>query len=233
MGFAFKDIAENYLASVLLAVRRPFYLRDVVDIDGHLGKVMALNTRATTLMTFDGNHVRLPNALVFKAVIVNYSRNPRRRFSFKVGAGTNEDLTAAQELGLNTLRAMDGVMDDPEPISVIDDLGDSTVAIEFRGWVDQRRFDFEKVRGEAIRRIKVAFDDADVEMPEPTYRVLLTSRDPNATATAIAGAPGPRRPPKPLPTPDEAPDLGIDDHIDRQIDQDDQSDQGSNLLAGT
>jgi len=227
IGFAFKDIAENYLASILLALRRPFQVRDVVDIDGHVGKVMALNTRATVLMTFDGNHVRLPNSLVFKAVITNFTRNPLRRFSFEVGAGTNEDLTAAQALGLSTLAAMEGVMADPAPFSVIDDLGDSTVSIEFRAWVDQTKYDFEKVRGDAIRRVKIAFDDAEIEMPEPTYRVMMTGPASGPALPARASKPA-----KPVATarPDALPDLGVDDHLERQMDRDDQSDQGSNLL---
>ena len=221
LGFAFKDIVENYLASVLLAVRRPFRIRDAVDIDGHVGKVMALNTRATVLMTFEGNHVRLPNAMVFKAVITNFTRNPMRRFSFTVGAGTSVELTAAQALGLATLAAMEAVADEPAPFSVITELGDSTVAIEFRGWVDQAQFNFEKVRGEAMRRVKVAFDEASIEMPEPTYRVLMPRADGGE----------PPAPAKPAPT-EAAPDLRADDDIDRQMDRDDASELGSNLLHG-
>ncbi len=219
VGFAFKDLVENYLASILLAIRRPFNVRDLVDIDGHLGKVMSLTTRATILMTLDGNHIRLPNAKVFKAVILNFTRNPRRRFSFNIGAGTGEDLIAAQRLGLSTLTQMEGVMEDPEPFSVVDNLGDSTVSIEFRGWVDQEHHDFERVRGEAIRRIKVAFDSANIEMPEPTYRVLMTSQEAVARPS----------PPKPV-SEDDGFHVGANRSIDRQIDLEDQSDQGGNLL---
>lgn len=173
LGFAFRDIVENYLASILLAVRRPFESRDLVKIGEHLGKVMSLTTRATVLMTEDGNHLRLPNAQVFKAVITNYTRNPKRRFEFSVGAGTEEDLFAAQALGVTTLQETPGVMNDPAPFALVDALGDSTVSISFYAWVDQREFSFLRVRSAAILRVKVAFDDAEIQMPEPTYRVAM------------------------------------------------------------
>ncbi len=68
LGFAFKDILENYLAGILMSLRQPFSPRDHVVIDGNEGLVIALNSRATILMTLDGNHLRLPNALVFRSV---------------------------------------------------------------------------------------------------------------------------------------------------------------------
>ena len=83
LGFAFKDIAENYVAGILLSLRQPFSPGDSVRVDTHEGKVVALTSRVTVLMTVDGNHLQLPNALVFKSVLLNYSRNPKRRFEFK------------------------------------------------------------------------------------------------------------------------------------------------------
>src|SRR5690606_36358353 len=84
LGFAFKDIAENYIAGVLLSVRKPFSPGELIRVEGHEGKVVALTSRTTILMTLDGNQLQLPNALVFKSVLLNYSQNPRRRFDFTV-----------------------------------------------------------------------------------------------------------------------------------------------------
>ena len=84
LGFAFRDIAENYIAGVLLSLRRPFAPGEHVVIDNREGKVVALTSRATILMTLDGNELRLPNAMVFKAVVLNYSKNPQRRFDFTI-----------------------------------------------------------------------------------------------------------------------------------------------------
>ena len=81
IGFAFRDLVENYISSILLSLRQPFAPDDHVVIDSHEGKVIRLTSRATILMTLDGNHLRIPNAQVFKGVILNYSRNPLRRFN--------------------------------------------------------------------------------------------------------------------------------------------------------
>ena len=76
ISFAFRDIIENFLASVLLSLRQPFRIKDTVEVNGSLGKVVRLTSSETVLMTPDGNHVRIPNADVFKGKVVNYTRNP-------------------------------------------------------------------------------------------------------------------------------------------------------------
>ncbi len=173
LGFAFRDILENYLAGILMGIRQPFAPKDHVVIDGNEGVLVSLTSRATTLMTLDGNHLRLPNALVFRSVILNYTRNPKRRFSFDVGIGVNEDLVEAQRIGVEELSAIPGVIADPPPRAFIAALGDSNVQVRFQGWMDQRANDFLLIKSEAIRRVKVAMDAAGMDMPEPIYRVQL------------------------------------------------------------
>ena len=178
LGFAFKETLENYLAGILMSLRQPFAPRDHVVIDGNEGVVIALTSRATILMTLDGNHLRLPNALVFRSVMLNYSRNPTRRFEFDVGMGVNEDLLLAQRIGIGSLAKIDGVIVKPPPRAYIASLGDSNVRVRFHGWVDQRSHDFLLVKSEAIRRTKLALEEAGMDMPEPIYRVQLTERSP-------------------------------------------------------
>ncbi len=113
LGFAFKDILENYLAGLLMSLRQPFAPRDHVVIDGNEGLIVALTSRATILMTLDGNHLRIPNAVVFRGVTLNYTRNPSRRFEFDVGVGVNEDLLRAQDLGKEAMAGVDGVLAEP------------------------------------------------------------------------------------------------------------------------
>lgn len=99
LGFGIRDTVENYIASLLLSIRQPFRAEDHVIIDGQEGIVVRLNTRATILMTLDGNHLRIPNAKVFKADILNYSTNPTRRFQFGVGVDSADDPVAAIQMG--------------------------------------------------------------------------------------------------------------------------------------
>jgi len=128
------------------------------------------------LMTLDDNHLRLLNALVFRSVTLNYTRNPSRRFSFDVGIGVDEDLVLAQKLGVDELGRVDGVIDTPPPRAFINALGESSVQVTFHGWVDQRTHDFLRVKSEAIRRTKLAMESADMDMPEPIYRVQISER---------------------------------------------------------
>ena len=175
VGFAVRDTVENYIASILLSVRNPFEVNDFVNIDGHEGNVVRLTSRATVLLSPDGNHIRIPNAAVFKAVITNFTRHSDRRFQFDVGIDTEQDLLVAQALALEILKSVTGVLDDPKPMVVIQALGGSNVVLRLFAWVDQRYFSLAKVRGEAIRAVKTAFDNAGIVMPEPIYRLRLTS----------------------------------------------------------
>jgi small-conductance mechanosensitive channel len=189
LGFAFKDTLENYLAGILMSLRQPFSPRDHVVIDGNEGVVVSMTSRATILMTLDGNHLRLPNALVFRSVTLNYTRNPSRRFEFEVGVGVGEDLVAAQHIGTEELSRLAGVARTPPPRAYIAALGDSNVQVRFHGWVDQRSHDFLMVRSEAIRTVKLALEAAGMDMPEPIYRVQLSDR-----AGLTLAPPAPPRP---------------------------------------
>ena len=222
VSFAFRDIIENYLASVILSLRQPFRIKDRVEINGHVGRVIRLTSSETLLMTDDGNHFRLPNAEVFKGTITNFSRNPRRRLNFNVGIGNEEDLVAAEEIGLAALNAIEGILDDPKPSSSIIELADSSVTVGFFAWVDQTANDFGKVKSFAIRRVKEAFDEASVAMPSPTFEVNM--HDPDKQ-------PAPKPAPAPKQESGKAVDLSPDTHIDSQIDAEQASAKDENLLS--
>ncbi len=177
IGFAVRDTVENYIASILLSFRQPFRPRDVVKIDGHEGYVLALTSRATILLTFDGNHVRIPNATVFKGTIINYSLNPERRFSFELGVET-EDLQRAVKIGLDVIQELSFVLKDPAPDGWVNKVGDSSMILWFGGWVNQNDTSLAKARAEAIRKVKLAFEAADIGLPDPTYRLRLEDGKP-------------------------------------------------------
>lgn len=223
LGFAFKDIVENYLAGLLLALRQPFAQNDHVATEGYEGKVVRLTPRETILMTLDGNHVRLPNALVFRSPMTNFTRNPRRRFHFDMGVGPSDDLALARETGIAALRGTEGVMPDPAPEALVLEVGDSTVTMRFQAWVDQRSAGFGRVRSEAIRRVKGALEDAGVSLPSPEYLVRI-SRD----GGSQGAAPGAAR--RPALKPAEVADVSIDRAVDEQIDEDRRASGEENLL---
>ena len=176
LGFAMRDTIENYVASLLLSLRQPFRANDWVQIDTYEGRVIRLTSRATVLMTLDGNHLRIPNGQVFKAVIVNFTRNPQRRFHFDLGVDADDDARAARQLGRDTLAGLEFVLSDPPPEARIIEVGDSNVVIRFLGWVDQRDTDWWKAQSQAIPAVKGALEDAGFGLPEPIYRLRFDPR---------------------------------------------------------
>lgn len=178
VGFALRDTVDNYMSSIMLSIRQPFRANDHVLIGVREGRVVRLTSRATILMTLDGNHLRIPNATVFKAEILNYSRNPQRRFSFELGVDADDDPAAAIETGLRAINGQDFVLNDPEATAEIKEVGDSNILIAFHGWIDQHDSDFNKARGAAIRVTKNALEDSGFALPEPIYRLRFDNGPP-------------------------------------------------------
>jgi small-conductance mechanosensitive channel len=188
LGFAVKDTIENYVASVMLSIRQPFRPNDHVVIDGKEGRVIRLTSRATVLMTLDGNHLRIPNAAVFKAVILNYTRNADRRFDFKLGVDAADDGEAAARAGVETLKALPFVLGDPEPVGFIEQAGDSTLDLRFSAWINQTQSDFVKSRSAGLAAVKMALEHGGFTLPEPIYRLRFDQ--PSAPPTPSPGAAG-------------------------------------------
>ena len=209
LGFALRDTVENYIAGILLSMKQPFVHHDWVNIEGQEGHVLRLTSRATIVMTLDGNHVRIPNSKVLNGIVINYTRNPERRFHFDVGVSVDSNLAAVQNLAAKTLLEMEGILEDPPPRVDVQALGDFNVPLRVFGWIDQRRFDYFKVKSEAIRLVKEAFDGAGIVMPEPIYNLRMQETDAAAAAEKRQSA-GPKT----------AIDVGRRTEIERQITED-------------
>jgi len=205
LGFAVKDTVENFIASIMLSIRQPFRPNDAVEIDGDEGKVIRLTSRATILLSWDGNHIRIPNATVFKSRIVNYSRNPERRFLFDLGLAPDTDLARAVQVGQETLSALPFTLASPAPSAWIDAVGDSTVSLRLVGWINQNETSLLSARGEAIRICISALTAAGIEMPEPTYRLIGAGGE-GLTDGPVRPLPRPAHP-VPAPRPEEAMDV--------------------------
>ncbi|RZM30980.1 MAG: mechanosensitive ion channel, partial [Sphingomonas sp.] len=171
LGFAVRDTVDNYVSSLMLSLRQPFRANDHVVIEGNEGRVVRLTSRATILMTLDGNHLRIPNSTVFKAVILNYTRNPQRRFHFDLGVDADDNPVDGMAVGLAAVNALAFVLSDPKARAVIQDVGDSNIVLRFYGWVDQAKTDFLKGRSLAIQAGKAALEGAGFALPEPIYRL--------------------------------------------------------------
>ncbi|MEM9855439.1 MAG: mechanosensitive ion channel family protein [Pseudomonadota bacterium] len=173
VGFAVRDTVENFIASIMLSIRQPFRPNDAVEINGDEGLVIRLTSRATILLSFDGNHIRIPNATVFKSRIVNYSTNPERRFLFQIGVAPDADLAAMRHLAEDTIAALEFTLASPAPSVWTDRIGDGAVILTVTGWIDQRKTSLLLAKSEGIRRVKAAIEAAGVDVPDTTYRITL------------------------------------------------------------
>ncbi len=173
IGFAFRDIAENFLASLLLSMRNPFRSGDLIDVAGHVGIVQNLNTRSTVLLTLDGNHVQIPNATVFKSIIKNYSSIPSRRAEFIVGIGYDSSTAKAQALIAQVLRDHPAVLAEPEPLVLVDQLGAATVDLRVQYWFDSATYSPAKINSALLRLSKNALLSGGIELPDPAREVVF------------------------------------------------------------
>ncbi|WP_420455446.1 mechanosensitive ion channel family protein [Rubrivirga sp.] len=188
LGFAFQDIAANFIAGVLMAVRNPFVVGEIIETNGFTGPVREISLRSTILDTFQGQKVILPNSKVYGDAIVNYSARAERRVDLTCGVGYGDDLEHAQQVAV---RAVEGlkVRQRAKPVQLYyTEFGDSSINFVIRFWVDfARQTDFLDAQSEAIKAIKVAFDQAGVTIPFP---IRTLDFDPNGGVALRAALKG-------------------------------------------
>ncbi len=173
VGIAFRDITENFLASVFLSMQRPFETGDLVEVAGVAGYVQQLNVRTTILMTLDGNLVQVPNAVVYKSNLRNFTTNCNRREDFVVGIGYDDSVNDAQEIARKVLADHPAVLHDPEPWVLADSMGRSTINLRVYFWLDGREHSNLKVRSSVIRLVKLAFQKHGISMPDEAREVVF------------------------------------------------------------
>ena len=194
VGIAFRDITENFLASIFLSIQRPFEPDDLIEVAGVTGYVQQLNMRTTVLMNLDGNVVQIPNATVYKSNLRNYSTNCNRREVFEIGIGYDDTISEAQELARRILMDHPAVLDDPEPSVLVDSLGASTVNLKLYFWLNGRENSWLKVRSSVIRLVKREFQQAGISMPDAAREIIFPNGVPiiaehNEVPKAAATAP--------------------------------------------
>ena len=184
LGFAVKDTVENFIASVMLSIRQPFAPNDVIELNGDTGTVVRLTSRATILLSPDGNHIRIPNATVFTSRIVNYTQNPQRRFDFPIDVSRGDDLDAARALAERTVTALPFVLATPAAAVWIDALGAGGVTLQVTGWIDQRQSALPRAKGEALRQVKRALEAEGFSIPDNVQPISVSRANPSTPASA-------------------------------------------------
>ncbi len=188
IGFGVRDIAENFLASVLLSVRNPFHRGDLIDVGGHTGVVQNLNLRSTVLFTLDGNQVQIPNSTVYKSIIKNYSSIPSRRAEFTVGIGYDSSAAKAQALITEVLQEHPAVLEMPEPLVLVEELGAATVNLRVYYWFDSGTYSPYKINSALLRQTKNALLKGGIELPDSAREVIFPKGVPVIQTTGTAEA---------------------------------------------
>lgn len=168
IGFAFKDILQNWLAGFLILLRQPFEVGDQIEINGYEGTVETIQTRSTLIKTYDGQRVVIPNSDIYTNAVLVKTAYEKRRSQYDIGVGYGDDIEKARDIILETLKNTDSVETDPAPQAIPWDLAASWVTIRARWWTDTKRADVVAVRSDVIMSIKRALDEANIDMPYET-----------------------------------------------------------------
>ncbi|MFK8079027.1 MAG: mechanosensitive ion channel family protein [Granulosicoccus sp.] len=178
LGFAVRDTVENFVASILLSLRQPFQMNDFVQIDSYSGSVARLTGRATILISADGNQIRIPNSVVFKSTITNFTRHTQRRFSLSVPVDESENLVKARKIVLEAIGSIPGVLLTPGAQVHIQSLGEATIELSVFAWIDQQTHDLLKVQTASAVAIKHALKSAGIVMPQSVHTLKVIDSQP-------------------------------------------------------
>lgn len=173
VGFAFHDILQNFLAGILLLLTEPFKIGDQIIVNQFEGTVENVETRATTIRTYDSRRVVIPNSKLFTESVTVNTAFPTRRSEYQVGIGASDDIGEAMQLILEAMSSVDGVLEEPAPDVLVAELGDFSINIRARWWTDSVRSNVLMVQSRVITAIKENLLAHGVDLPFPTQHVLF------------------------------------------------------------
>ncbi|MCJ8167300.1 mechanosensitive ion channel [Pontibacter sp. E15-1] len=175
IGFAFKDIAENFLAGLILAFNRPFEINDTIEVDDTIGKVKELHLRTTHILTFDSKDVFIPNGIILTSKVTNLTQNGLIRMDFVVGIDYNDNIQDAIDLIEKTALGVEGVLQRDPPYAIVEELGTNTVNIKVFFWAETD--DYKKavllLKGSIMQAVTKALLDNGFGLPANIQELKL------------------------------------------------------------
>ena len=172
IGFAMQDVIANFVAGVFIYTDRPFRIGDWIEWDGNSGVVEDISLRVTRVRTFDNELLTVPNSQLTDGVIKNPVAKEQLRLKFLFGIGYDDDIDRATEIIIEEAEKHEEILDDPVPSVRLTELGDSSVGLQSRIWIDNpSRADFVKTRGEYVTAVKERFDEEGIDIPYPNRTI--------------------------------------------------------------
>ena len=171
VGFAFKDIFENFIAGMLILFREPFRLGDFIECEQIDGKVEEITIRDTHVRQTDGQRIVMPNAMLFKSPVTVRTDRDIRRTTIICGVAYGEDVDQAREVIERAVTKVESVRDD-QPVQIFAQaFNDSSIDFEVTWWTGSKPVDIRSSRDQVVAAVKRALDEAGIEIPFP-YRTL-------------------------------------------------------------
>ncbi|KAA6438202.1 mechanosensitive ion channel family protein [Rufibacter glacialis] len=168
LGFAFQDIAANFISGVIIAFRKPFVVGDVIETNDHFGTIERINLRTVDIRRQTGELVKVPNRKVFESALTNFSHYGIRRIDLKVHVAYNEDLERVQQVVKDAMKDIPHMISGKDVEVVFEEFGPSSINFLVRYWIQyKRQTDFVNAKSDAIIKIKKAFDANKIEIPFP------------------------------------------------------------------
>ncbi len=171
VGLALQGSLANFAGGVLILLLKPFKVGDVIEAQGHVGKVDQIQIFNTILKTPDNKTIILPNAAVSNGNITNYSTEPLRRVDMTFGIGYDDDLLKAKQILQNMAEQDERILKDPAPAVVVSELADSSVNLAVKVWVKAE--DYWNVFFDFQEKVKLTFDEQGISIPYPQHDVHL------------------------------------------------------------
>lgn len=174
IGFAFRDVLQNFLAGIVILLTEPFRIGDQIKIDDFYGIVEDIQTRATNIRTFDRRRIVIPNSEFFTKSVVVMTAFKKRRIEHLVGIGYGDDIETAKRVILEILHGLEGVLDDPAPDVKVSDLAGSSVNLAVRWWISpSERTEEIDSRDKVLGAVKAALLAHGIDLPYSTHTVLF------------------------------------------------------------
>ena len=168
LGFAFQDIASNFISGIILSIRHPFGIGDIIETNGFYGEVEKMNLRNTIIRTPKGQIVYIPNKSVFENPLENFTSSGLRRIDLSCGVSYGDDLEKAKEVAIEAVKGLDNYNADKGIDFYYEEFGGSSINFNIHFWVNFRKNpDFLSARSDAIIAITKAFDENDIMIPFP------------------------------------------------------------------
>jgi len=176
LSFAAKDTVGNIISGIVIIIDRPFKEGDWVLLGSMHATVTQIRLRTTVLTTFDNETVVVPNQQISQERIINYTMTPKIRVKIPIGIAYKENISEARTVLLETIKGDDRILLNPSPIVIVTGLGDSSVNLQLRFWIENSE-DQYGFAWEYTEKCKVALDKAGIEIPYPHLQLFLEKTD--------------------------------------------------------